>query len=983
MNQTFDEQFNEQYTRLNSAQKEAVDTIEGPVIVIAGPGTGKTTILTFRIANILKQTDTEPEQILALTFTESGVTAMRRKLLELIGPEAYRVKIFTFHGFCNSVIDEFPQYFPKIIGGSPANEIDQIKIIQSLLEEKTWQKLTPYGNPFFYVAAIKSHISDLKREGISSDDFKKYVAERKAELENVPDEDKIHQKGAHKGKVKADHLKDLERNMRDEEFAEMYVLYEESLREKNLFDFDDSIGEVVAALKEHQDLKQILQEEHQYLLADEHQDTNQAQNTILELLADFHESPNIFIVGDEKQAIFRFQGASLANFLYFGERYPTTKKIKLDQNYRSTQPILDASYKMISENETPDDLKVELKAHREHKLPHIDLFEAENEDQEIAHLIHHIQKDLKAGKDPSSIACIVRHNADITLLSRYFAAQDIPVVMHVSQDLLLESFTQHIIRSLEAVLDLTNTQCLAEALFAPFWDIEYFSVHEICQKAYREGGSVFGLLQSDPKTQNITKTIQDLAERASQTPILDFLEEFWVSSESLDYALGNGPESLEYQIIQSLYQEARKVTESHPGAKLADFIDHIHSLQEHGTLQGSRKRNEVGVQLMTAHRSKGLEFDTVFIPFLHDKKWSGRKSNTYFSSPVIGFESDVSDERRLLYVALTRAEQNLFLSYHTENADGKELLPSRFLAELDENIVDTKKCDAELKLLVPTKKLGEKTPAYEALLKVTRDYILHKSLSITALNKYMDDPWHFFFVTILRVPQTLTMPQVYGTAVHDLLHQYQKHIERDASMDENAQLEFFQGIIQSSALSEGDKKTLLEKGEKNIPGYISSRVWKTDTLTEKKHKTEIETDLDGVTTPVSFTGIIDAIELNTPSAGDTTVVDFKTGKPKSRNELLGNTQAGNGDYHRQLLFYALLLQKNGQETPKQGIIEFVEATEKGDYKKEIFEIMQEEIDGLETLLKETIAEIYSGAFLKEAPEQDHQYYALWKAVTEE
>lgn len=983
MNQDPHANFDTQYNRLNAAQKEAVDTIEGPVIVIAGPGTGKTTILTLRIANILRVTDTEPEQILALTFTESGVTAMRRKLLETIGPDAYRVKIFTFHGFCNSVIEEFPQYFPKIIGGTPAGDIDQIKIIQNLLETQPWDKLTPYGNPLFYVHAIKSHISDLKREGITAEQFQKFIEEEKDKLDNA--EETVHTKGAHKGKTKATHLKALERFVRDEEFSRIFTLYEEALREKNLFDFDDSIGEVVQALTGHEDLKQILQEEHQYLLADEHQDTNTAQNRILELLADFHESPNVFIVGDEKQAIFRFQGASLANFLYFREKYPEVKQICLDQNYRSTQPILDASSAMISENETPEDLKVDLQANRDHLAPHIDLFEAEGEEQEIAHLIKKIQQAITEGKEPSSIACIVRHNKDIALLARYCDSAEIPVVMHSNKDLLQEPYTLHILQSFRALLNLTDSVALTEALFAPFWHIEYLEVHQLSQSMYRNRGqSAFSLLQQDSKHTDLAKSLQNLAEKASQTLILDFLEVFWYESDSLCFALAKGPESEEYQIIQALYQEARKLTESHPEACLEDFVHHLTSLQEYGALQAPRKKDKEGVQLMTAHRSKGLEFDTVFIPFLHDKKWSGRKSTTYFSSPVIGFESDISDERRLLYVALTRAEQNLTLSYHTENQEGKELLPSRFLAELDQNIIEHKTCAGIETLIVPSKKTQEQTPGFESLLKVTRDYILHKSLSITALNKFADDPWHFFFVTIVRVPQTLSMPQVYGTVIHDVLQTYQKQFSSGASMSPDEQLTYLNKKIQESSLNETNKQTLIEKAERSLPGYVASRLWREDTQAEKKFRTNLIVDFegDGEAVGVSFTGIIDAIEMNTPHAGDTTVIDFKTGKPKSRNALLGRTQSENGDYYKQIIFYAWLLQKNNQDTPKQGIIEFVEATEKGEYKKEVFEISQEEIDTLEKSLIETVHQIYSGEFLKTAPEKGHEYYGLWSAVSE-
>ncbi len=192
-------------------------------------------------------------------------------------------------------------------------------------------------------------------------------------------------------------------------------------------------------------------------------------------------------------------------------------------------------------------------------------------------------------------------------------------------------------------------------------------------------------------------------------------------------------------------------------------------------------------------------------------------------------------------------------------------------------------------------------------------------------------------------------------------------------------MDHFTSEVSKSSLTEPNKKTLIEKGQRSLSGYISSHVWNKDTQTEKKFRADLMIDIEG-SQEVSFTGIIDVIEVNAPRAGDTTVIDFKTGKPKSRNALLGKTQGESGDYYKQIIFYAWLLQKNGQDTPKQGIIEFVEVTDKGGYKKEIFDISQEEINTLEKTIMETVREIYTGDFLKTAPEKDHAYYALWSAV---
>jgi len=334
------------YKKLNPAQKKAVDTIEGPVMVIAGPGTGKTQILTLRIANILRQTDTAPEQILALTFTESGVFSMRKRLVEIIGSAGYRVRIHTFHGFANDLIREYPDAFPKIIGATHIHDVEKTDLVKELLATHGGKRLRPFGDPFFYVSSVKGAISEMKREYLAPAQFKKITAERKKAFARIPD--LYNDKGKYAGTMKGKYARQNERLLRDEELAALYGRYEDALARRRRYDYDDMVVEAVRALEENSGLLLSLQEEHQYILADEHQDANRSQNRILELLASFHENPNLFVVGDEKQAIYRFQGASLENFRAFKRLYPAATVIALTENYRSTQPILDAAHSLIA-----------------------------------------------------------------------------------------------------------------------------------------------------------------------------------------------------------------------------------------------------------------------------------------------------------------------------------------------------------------------------------------------------------------------------------------------------------------------------------------------------------------------------------------------------------------------------------------------------------------------------------------------------------
>jgi len=315
------------------------------VIVIAGPGTGKTQILTLRIASILRKTDVPPDAVLALTFTEAGVSAMRKRLISIMGSPAYRVGIFTFHGFCNDVIKCFPEEFPRIIGSTNVSDIDKIVIIKELIEKTSLKLLKPYGDTFYYLDPVRKKISELKRENISPNELELRIKNNELRFKNIPD--LLHEKGVYEGKMKGKYeamRKSIEKN---KELLKLYRAYENVLAERKLYDYEDMILEVIRALEKKEDFRLRLQEEYQYILADEHQDANNAQNKLLELLTSFHDDPNLFIVGDEKQAIYRFQGASLENFLYFKKKFPSAREIILEENYRSTQTILDAAHNVM------------------------------------------------------------------------------------------------------------------------------------------------------------------------------------------------------------------------------------------------------------------------------------------------------------------------------------------------------------------------------------------------------------------------------------------------------------------------------------------------------------------------------------------------------------------------------------------------------------------------------------------------------------
>ncbi|MEZ4195200.1 MAG: ATP-dependent helicase [Candidatus Paceibacterota bacterium] len=460
--------FKAELAKLNPEQRQAVETIEGPVMVIAGPGTGKTQILTLRIANILLQTDMQPENILALTFTESGAKAMRERLKRYVGTVAYRVPIYTFHGFAQHLISTYPEAFSRIIGGRPATDIEKVDLMESILNNNEIKILRPMGDKTYYVPSLIRIISSLKQEYIKPDDLVEIIAKQEQNLLSI---EKIHQKGAHKGKVRGEYVKQEKVVAKNRELLFVYKQYEQLLKDKRIYDFDDMIIETVQALKSNSDLLLDLQETYQYVLADEHQDVNGSQNKILEYLTNFHESPNIFVVGDEKQAIFRFQGASLENFLYFMDLFPTTTKIVLTENYRSGQTILDAAHSLVR---VEDDLLSSMRVPLEASLVKESLVcrrDFSHEAVEDDWLVKAIGEKLSNGTKPEEIAVIVRTNREVELLAERLQQKNIPVFASADGDILDHPITESVQALIDFVLSDVSEEAIFKVLHGAYWGL--------------------------------------------------------------------------------------------------------------------------------------------------------------------------------------------------------------------------------------------------------------------------------------------------------------------------------------------------------------------------------------------------------------------------------------------------------------------------------------------------------------------------------
>lgn len=945
--------FRESYERLNAGQKRAVDTIEGPVVVMAGPGTGKTQVLTLRIANILRTTDIPPDAILALTYTNSGVAAMRERLRLFIGNDAYRVNIHTFHGYASSVIDSHPDAFPRIIGATSADDVDRHDIVRTAIAKVGAESLRPPGNPEYYIQPILKLIGTLKNDRVGVEEYSEYMTTLKDE--GVHDsEDEVSTK-----------------TLRSGAFLDVFRMYESLMRERSLYDFSDMLVELTHALETNQDLKLELSESAQYILADEHQDANRSQNKILELLSDFHDNPNLFIVGDDKQAIYRFQGASLENFLYFKNKYQKGVVIALTENYRSTEEILRSAHSLMRGRSAGD---VELIA-KNGKGKAVEVLVAGDEDEEIAVVTERIEALISSGVRPSDIAILLRKNKDIDSFLRSLRSKGVLCVSFRDSDALASSEVMLLISLVRASVNPHDDVALSRALFLPSFALSTEALSTLFHTHARSKSSLYELLgehEGTRKARVFFDNIMKYARTKNAIEALDilvaesgFLPEL-VTADDLVHALEA------YRSVRTLIESR---SERERQFALTDALHVLDDLTRGvASLPIKRDKGGVGVKLMSLHKSKGLEFDHVFLPHALESRFKPRADRSLFVIPpyVNQPETSIDDERRLFYVGITRARHHVYISRHEKRSDEKEEVPLSFISDLEGSTEI--QVSALNVTVVPTRSTHTKyRKEYDAII---AEFLSH-GISATALNVYLRDPWECFFSSILKLPRTKDAHQLYGSAMHTALERFFTHLKEGGVKDKDVLIQAFKSALGRTPLVPKDHAVYQKKGVASLESYFNAHI--DDLYAHVATEVSVTADLPLIQgsrrESVPLHGFLDKVEY---TEGDTVrVVDYKTGSPKSRNTIEGKTKDSNGDYKRQLVFYKILLAREGKHTMNEGIIDFVEPNSSGKHKREAFVITDGEVLELTHDIARMVDDLVDGTFLtKTSVSEDTEVRAL-------
>jgi DNA helicase-2/ATP-dependent DNA helicase PcrA len=1086
--------FEERYKALNKAQKKAVDTIDGPVMVIAGPGSGKTELLSLRVGNILKEGNARASSILCLTFTETAARNMRERLETLIGSDAYRVAIYTFHGFCTDIIGRYPEYFFDATHFRPASDLAQSEILEKIFERLPHKHvLGGYHSErgYAYLKECQSKIKDIKKGGLTPSRFKEIINENATVfpvlnailVEHLPErvgKDSYNafsimkelfvktntslgsqyavsigraleavdasEKNTPLSVWKSEFTgkdEDGNRVIKDSLLTEkllalgdVYQMYQDALHISGYFDYEDMILQVVEALSKQVSLRTELEEMYQYIMVDEFQDTNNAQLSLVKAISSnpVHEGkPNVCVVGDDDQAIYKFQGAEISNILSFKKLYSDVEIIVLTENYRSTQKVLDFARAIVKQGverlETKENISKELSA-KNTKLDSGDIhtlaFGAEEE--EYAFIAKEVARLLKSNVPAKEIALIAREHKQLILLLPYLDALDVPYTYTRKENVFDERHVQELIilcRFLSTVGDTKyeRDDLLPEILAFPFWGLNRISIWRIAEHAKRENISWLSAMEKSDD-EHISQLATFLIELgiASQTTPLEIILDTLIGSKDIPLT-SESPEdddtflksilTLEtsftspyksfYFGVNALKENAgsyihflsslrvfmhalraHKEGESLRAHDVGDFVDMHRSYNIPLINETAFAHNENSVQLLTSHGAKGLEFSYVFIVAVNDAVWAGSKKGGKLSFPanlpLTGAGDNEDDFIRLFYVALTRARHTLYITHHKS--------PLRFLSvsELPDTNTSVENSDAP-ELLAHGLSVYQAPPFAKdekALLqKVIEGYMLSPTHLNNFLNSIDGGPMMFLEQNLLRFPQAKTASSVYGTAIHKALEDAHVIARKESKLPKlETVITIFEKELKYGRLQDFEEEKLRIRGTKVLVRYYELK------KDEIKRGAQVEINFAKQSVMVGgalLAGKIDKVLEDEDK--NWIVVDLKTGKGFSAWDEKGQNEYDEIKLHHykyQLMMYKILVENSrdySNHTVTSGVLEFTE--EEVDNKIQELSLMfdTKDIEHELTRFKKLVSVVYSKIVTLDFPDTE-KYEKSLKGIKE-
>ena len=769
--------------KLNKEQKEAVIYGSGPLLIVAGAGTGKTTVITQRIAYLIEKMKVKPEEILAVTFTDKAAEEMEERVDKLLSYGYMDLWVSTFHSFCERILKEH-----ALDIGLPADFklLDQTAawlLVRQNLDKFNLDYYKPLGNPTKFVQALISHFSRCKDQGIYPEDYLKYSDTLKTNLTDLPEKQEIE---------------------RIKEVADAYHIYQRLLLENSVLDFGDLINYCLKLFQKRPLILKKYREQFKYILVDEFQDTNWVQYELVKTLAVPHN--NLTVTADDDQAIYRWRGASYNNVIQFQKDYPKSKKVFLIKNYRSCQNILDLSYKFIKANnpnrlEYVSKLDKKLIASKKGKgiIEHLHFRDLNEETQGVVNKIIEILKnDKKTGFN--DFAVLARTNESANSFAKALERANFPYQFLASQGLYTKPIILDIISYFKLLDNYHESSAVYRVLNSGFLQIPTEEIMKITQYSHRKAKSIYETLQELPLISGLSRKtvsqvnfllglIQKHTELARQKNISEVLVAFLEDSGYLKYLTAK-EKGEELDLITQFYKKIKEFEESTLDPILKNFMEQINleiESGEQGKLEFNLEQGPDMVRVMTIHSSKGLEFKYVFLVDLVDRKFPiiERREPIEIPQKLVKEatpEGDIhlQEERRLCYVAMTRAKKGLFFASAENYGGTRKRKLSRFLIEMEFTPHHfSQKSDRGFTTAGLKAKTGIRKPKLKGM-------VLPGHFSFSQLAAFEKCPLQYKFAFILRAPVRGKAVFSFGKTMHNALYDFIKIVnEKDKNSQRN------------------------------------------------------------------------------------------------------------------------------------------------------------------------------------------------------